>query len=61
MGQAKLANYNQEDLKLCLGLLKQVSFKGVSINHITLTTPTDIGTTDACETGIGDYLEDGQA
>ena len=33
----------------------------MSINHVTFTVPSYIGTTDTCEHGLGGYLEDGRA
>ena len=60
-GAQKLAEWDREDLKLWIRLLKKAAQEGVSINHVTFTVPSHIGTTDACEHGIGGYLEDGRA
>ena len=51
-GKQKLADWDRADLELWLKILKQATQVGVSINNITFTTPTHIGTTDACETGM---------
>ena len=60
-GKQKLAKWDCEDLELWIIFLENASQKGININNITYTRPTDIGTTDACETGMGGYLEDGRA
>ena len=60
-GRQKLAKWDCEDLELWIIFLENASQKGININNITYTRPTDIGTTDACETGMGGYLEDGRA
>ena len=60
-GKQKLAPWDKSDLQLWIKLLKQASQEGVSLNDITFTTPTHVGTTDACETGMGGYMDDGVA
>ena len=60
-GKQKLAKWDEEDLHLWLIFLRRAAQEGVSINNITFTTPTHVGTTDACETGMGGYLDDGTA
>ena len=60
-GKQQLAKWDIEDLHLWLEMLKHASQEGVSINNVTLTIPTHVGTTDACETGMGGYMDDGTA
>ena len=60
-GKQQLAQWDIEDLHLWLEMLKHASQEGVSINNVTFTIPTHVGTTDACETGMGGYMDDGTA
>ena len=60
-GAQKLATWDREDLTLWTRLLKKAAQEGVSINQVTFTVPSHTGTTDACEHGLGGYLDDGRA
>jgi hypothetical protein len=56
-----LAIWDVEDLKLWIDILTQASQEGIDINRVTYTKPSDIGITDACETCLGGFTQDGQA
>ena len=47
--------YKQRDIHLWITILQQVSTKGIDINNITFTEPTNTTISDACECGIGGF------
>ena len=60
-GRQKLARWDIEDLTLWQAMLTKAAQEGVDINHVTYVEPTDVGITDACETGLGGFVDDGVA
>lgn len=61
MGPQKIPESAREDLHLWMKILHHVSHRGVNINNITFTEPTEICISDACEQGIGGYNMSGLA
>ena len=61
MGPQPIPQSAHDDLHLWLKIIHCVSRKGVNINNITFTEPTEICISDACEHGIGGYNMSGKA
>ena len=60
-GTQSLNEHVREDLKLWIELLEIAYTKGVDINNLTFTKPTDVTFSDACETGMGGFDSEGFA
>ena len=60
-GKQKSVEWDVSDLQLWIMSLEQASQEGININNINFTKTSDFGVTDACETGIGGFIDNGVA